>query len=112
MKRSIAGAITLALSLAVVPMTAAHAAPTTCGTLCTQKIYDDASMGAWFLDGVDGLLLAWNGGFRVINTFTQKTTFEFDAPMESEIQAIAPSANSSQSTKVTFKYKQGSSIII
>lgn len=93
MKRIIAGAIALALSLSVVPMTAANAAPTTCGTLCTQTIYDNADLGAWFIDGEDELLLADYYGFRVISTFSQKTTFRFDLPSGSYIDHFAVSAN-------------------
>lgn len=94
MRRSIAGAITLALSLSVVSTTAANAAPTTCGTLCTQTVYDNADLGAWFLDGVDGLLLADDYGFRVVNIYTQKTTFRYETTMGARIEAISPSANS------------------
>ncbi len=95
MKRSLAGVTALSLALSLAPAMAAQAAPRTCGAVCFQTSYDDVDLGAWFLDGKDGLLLAEDRGFRVINTFTQKVTFRYTTPtFDTYIDAIARSENS------------------
>ena len=95
MNRSLAAITALSLALAIAPAMAAQSVPRTCGALCFQTNYDDVDLGAWFLDGKDGLLLVEESGFRVLNTFTQKVTFRYTTPTsDTSIDAIARSENS------------------
>jgi hypothetical protein len=95
MKRTLALATALSLALSIAPAMAAQSAPRTCGAVCFQTSYDDVDLGAWFLDGRDGLLLAESSGFRVMNTFTQQVTFRYTTPtFDTYIDAIARSENS------------------
>lgn len=106
MKRSIAGAIALALSLSVMPMTAANAAPivsetaSTCGAMCIQGKYSDAGGGAFFIDGRNSFVLISdpedpraNGKFRVFSSLTQKKITEVAFPRGVFINDFALSAS-------------------
>jgi hypothetical protein len=119
MKRSLAVALAISMSVSLAPVASATQSPAavpggqntpavnapvsssdrdhrvarTCGDFCVDRVYANVELGAWFIDGENELLLAGRSTLKVVNTLTQKSNTVFTSPSGTEIDKMVLSEN-------------------